>query len=59
LFFDTLHRKSIFHLVYKNEETFTAVVDIFLGMKEQDLPYLMLEDEQGKTPLDLVIAEKK
>jgi hypothetical protein len=57
LFFDTLHRKSILHLVYDNELSFTAALNIFNGMKEEDLPFLMFEDENGNTPLDLVVEK--
>lgn len=55
LFFDTLHKKSVLHLVIENSQIFTAMIDRLLIMKEDELPYLMFEDESGRTPLDIAI----
>jgi hypothetical protein len=45
LFFDTLHKKSVLHLVIGDTQIFNAIIDRLLTMKEEELPYLMLADE--------------
>lgn len=55
LFFDTLHKKSVLHLTIDKTQIFTALIDRLLTLKEEELPYLMFEDEDKKTPLDIAI----
>jgi len=57
LFFDTLHKRSVLHLVIENSQVFTAIIERLLTMKEEELPYLMFEDENQETPLDIAIRK--
>jgi hypothetical protein len=35
------------------------IIDALLAMNEEDLPYLMLKDKKGQTPLDIAIIGDK
>jgi hypothetical protein len=49
------------HLEIKNTQFFPTIIDALLSMNEEELPYLMIENniKDGKTPLDLAIELQK
>jgi ankyrin repeat protein len=59
LFFDTLHSKTVLHLVIDNSQIFSAIIEKMLTMKEEELPYLMFADARGETPLDIAIKNQQ
>jgi hypothetical protein len=62
LFFDTLHRKSIFHYIFEKQVILEAVIEKVLNIKPDMIPFLMFKDrndDKGKTFFDLIVEKKR
>jgi len=50
-----MNNQSILSLVLDKPLVMKYIIERFLMMNEQDLPFLMFKDQNGKTPLDYAI----